>query len=79
MLTRQCNLQDGNRVSTSVLLSVFSSTFADLGVRGEMELVSSVDTTWATTSLAPQLIGVVTGTYIGRRNDRNSSINYIPE
>ena len=45
MLTRQCSLQDGNRVSTSVLLFVFSSTFADLGVRGEMELVSRVDTT----------------------------------
>ena len=63
MFTKQCSRQDGNLVSTRLFLSPAAFALADsMAAAGDMELVSSVDTTCATTSFAPQLIGVVTGT-----------------
>ena len=61
IFTRQCKRHEGNRVSTSVGLSVLP-LLSDVAPVSDKELVSRVDTTCATTSLAPQLIGVVTGT-----------------
>ena len=85
-LTRQWRLHPEKRVSTK-----FSSPVAEAAPFSE--LASIVETTCATTSLAPQLIGVLTGKGIsgvvidkmsndgptsGERNGEVTRFNWIP-
>ena len=70
IFTKQCSRHEGNLVSTKFFCSPAPFVFADsIAAAGDNELVSRVDTTWATTSFAPQFIGVVTGTYIYHFDD----------